>query len=66
MNHQARGTGANEASKGAQGYPPPHGRRHRLRSSDEAQGRDRLPELMMSGVANAQSDEKVMFQEVIQ
>lgn len=31
FDHQPRGSGANEAAARAQDYPPPHGRRHRVR-----------------------------------
>ena len=55
MDHRAGGTAANEAGAGVQDYPPPHGRRHRLRVFDEAQDEDRLPEVTMSGVANGES-----------
>lgn len=55
MDHRAGGTAANEAGAGVQGYPPPHGWRHPLRVSDEAQDEDRLPEVTMSGVANGES-----------
>lgn len=39
FDHQPRGPGANEAVAQAQDYPPPHGRRHRLRVFGQATGK---------------------------